>query len=455
MKLIKHIIFVNIDDDEKLMINSLYGLVDKIDNATFELIKKWQGQEVIAPNDEIEFALYNNLKSRNYLVNNFDEESSKKEMIIVALRKNHASARANNHHITFVMTYDCNFACPYCFEGNANRIDNGQNLKSTSCSKTEVMTPELIDAAFNLVGDNLQSIGLFGGEPLLPKTRSAFEYIVSKAPDKTYNITSNGYYLTEFLDLLTRIKISYIIVTLDGEEETHDSRRHLADGGPTYNKIMDGIEKCLENKIPIHIRMNIDEGNLDECMRLKLKLIEQFSRHGDLLSFESSPMMESSDQETLNILSEMYNAEIEYTPEERKQRNHTLSELGPLVSAIATNSKIKPAYSYCFAHESGLAVDPFGSLYPCLRTVGIEEFAIGKYHPIVEFKESSIRTRNIDSIPECRECKYSLLCGGGCPVGLPNYSNIFKPVCLVTRNEIHNILPMVYRAEKTKRGAKK
>lgn len=448
MKLIDHIIFVDIGNNKKLLINSLNGLMDNIDNSIFETMIKWQKYDEIVPDGDWETTLYENLRSRGYLVNSYNEEMAKKEEILEALRRKHTNTQPNNRHITFVITYDCNFRCPYCFEGVASSDSVSKNKKAFSCTKTEVITPALIDAALDLVGEDLQSIGLFGGEPLLPKNRTALEYLISKAPKKTYNITTNGYYLEEFFGLLSKIQISHIMVTLDGEEKTHNSRRFLANGKPTYKKIMDGIKKCLENNIHICIRMNLDASNFDECNELKIKLLNQFAEYGSLLSFEISPLFETSVYEKNKMLSELYNSDIEYTLEERQQRNRLFSKSSPILNAIMKNEKLKPVYTFCYAHDNGFLVDPYGNIFPCLLAVGIDELAIGKYFPTLEFKENSIRNRNIDKIPECRECKYSLLCGGGCPIALSDYSDVFKPVCFSIKNQIHNISPTFYNSEK-------
>ena len=306
----------------------------------------------------------------------------------------------------------------------------------------------MIDAALDLAGDDLKIIGLFGGEPLLPKNRPALEYIISKAPDKEYIITTNGYYLEEFLDVLTKVNVMNIAVTLDGEEATHDSRRYLANGKPTYGKIMSGIMKCLENSIHTTIRMNLDKSNFVECNGLKERLLEEYARYGGLLNFDVSPMLETASPEKNEMFLELYNFDIGCNPEERKQRNRLLSSFSPIVNTLLSNKKLMPKYAFCYAHDNGYWVDPYGNIYPCILTVGMEELAIGKYYPNVEFYENSIRNRNIDKIPECRECKYSLLCGGGCPLPLIDYSDVFKPVCHAIKNEIHNLLPMLYAAEK-------
>ena len=435
MKLIKHIIFVDVDAETKLMINSLTGTMDEIDIQTYETLSAWKKLDEIKPDTIEHTKLFVNLKRRNYLIEDDAQEAKKKEDVLDALRSIHAHDRKACRNMTFVMTYDCNFRCPYCFEGDA-------------LIKSEVMTPELVDAALELVDERLETVLLFGGEPLLPKTRPAFEHMISKIPDKLFNIITNGYYLEEFIDLLTSVKIGYITVTLDGEEETHNSRRYLANGKPTYQKILAGITKCLESGLTMRIRMNIPEGKVDESTKERQKLLEYFSDYKDLLSFEIGPMLEYSDKTKNDMITEMYCSTVEHDYAERMKQNRALGSTNPVINALVSGAPVRPLYSFCYAHENVLAVDPYGNIFTCLVTVGRDHMAAGKYHPTVEYKENSIKNRNIDKIPECKDCIYSLLCGGGCPIRLSDYSDYNRPVCISTKSQIHDLLPKLYKAER-------
>ena len=448
MKLIEHIIFADIGNGEKLMINSLNGLMDKINNSVFEIVSMWKNHDKIIPITDMEVALFDKLKLRGYLVNDRNEELKIKEKILKALRLNHSKNKANKSSLTFILTYECNFRCAYCFEGVANCGNIGDNAEQRTSNRTASMTTALIDAALDLVGNDLKTIGLFGGEPLLPKNREAFTYIVSRAPDKSYSIITNGYYLEEFLDILVSINISKIMVTLDGDEETHDSRRYLANGKPTYRRILSGIVQCLKNDIPICVRMNLDTSNYCEANALKKEFLDRFSEYKDLLSFELSPMMEADVHERNEMFLKLYQEDLSYSSEEMQRRNSMLSRFSPIVNTITQNSILRPIHSFCYAHDNGFLVDPYGNIFPCLLSVGVDDLAIGKYYPEVVFKDNSVRNRNIDTIPECKGCKYSLLCGGGCPLRLSDYSNLYRPMCFNIKNEIHNILPTFYKTKK-------
>ncbi len=432
MQLIKHMIFVDIHNDKKLLINSLTGTMDEIDVPIYETLSKWKNCEEIVTENDLEAELFSNLQSRGYLVNSCEEEVAIKNEVLSVLRKDHLQRQKDQKTAVFVMTYDCNFRCPYCFEGDANL-------------KKQVITPKQIDTALEVAGENVQTICLFGGEPLLPKTRPALEHLINKAPDKTYQIFTNGYYLVEFLDLLSAINISQILITLDGNEESHNSRRILANGKPTFKKIMDGVVKYLESGINIRIRMNLDKNNYEEAIELRENLLEKFAEYKDHLSFELTTLIGDSYDERVDIMTELYLSDKNYSFEERERRNDFLTKKNSILDHLVYGRGINPLYSYCYAHSDGMVFDPYDDVYPCLGCVGKERFAIGKYYPLMEFKENSIRNRNIEKIPECRDCIYSLLCGGGCPLGLDEKGDFYRPMCYSVKTLLHKELPIFYK----------
>ena len=438
MRLIEHIIFSDMDEDHKIMINSLNGSMDKVDSKAYETIAKWRKQDSVAPMDSREKSLYEALGKKGYLVSSREEEQASKARIIGALRKNHEELKKNPTSLMFVMTYDCNFRCAYCFEGSCKSAAQDETSRH---AKETVISKQQVDSAFRLANGAPDSITLFGGEPLLPKNEETVEYIVSKAPNATYSVITNGFYLRRFFGLLSKVKIGMVMATLDGEEETHNSRRHLAGGKPTYEAILTGIAKCLENDIPTRIRMNVDESNIESCMRLRDEMQQRFREKLELLSFEISPMMHVDWQERNATFLSLFDEDRGLPAEQRRKSNSMFGAFSPIINAVTAGERLRPVYSFCHAHDSGYIVDPLGNIYPCVLAVGKEELAIGTYFPDTGFRENSIRNRNIETIPECRSCTYSLLCGGGCALSLDGYSDFFRPVCFNIKNQIHNLLP--------------
>ena len=70
---------------------------------------------------------------------------------------------------------------------------------------------------------------------------------------------TNGYSLENYIDILKGRSIREIQVTLDGTEEVHNKRRFLKGGDGTFEKIVKGVDACLENKITVNLRMVIDK----------------------------------------------------------------------------------------------------------------------------------------------------------------------------------------------------
>ena len=198
-----------------------------------------------------------------------------------------------------------------------------------------------IDAALALAGKDLKHIGLFGGEPLLPQNRCLLEHIIKQAPEKCYDIITNGYYLDQYVDLLSQIDVSYVMVTLDGGRSIHDKKRVLANGGPTFDTILNNIQTCLQNRIAIRIRMNIDGDTISESERLRNELLQKFQDYTDLLSFEISPMMEINRSERDQLINELTQNDILHQP---NARNKILSRFSPVINTLLYGQRLHPTY---------------------------------------------------------------------------------------------------------------
>lgn len=182
------------------------------------------------------------------------------ELEINKLKANHLLHRFNPRHLylTINPTLACNFACPYCFEAS---------------HPADFMTDEVGNAIIAFIQQRVHvtqlHVNWFGGEPLL-----AFNRIITLSKRMQnlglkYNagMITNGYLLTpDKAKLFEELQISSIQITIDGSEHTHNARRFLKGGGPTYQTILKNIEetcKCSPRTF-ISVRVNIDKTNGDE-----------------------------------------------------------------------------------------------------------------------------------------------------------------------------------------------
>lgn len=264
MHFIGHSIIIKTDKNgEYILINLLNGLSDILYERDLNFIKFWQRKDNIEFESKYEKDLYDALVQRKYIMENKDEENKYKEIQLETLRKDYEKRKNSIKDLGIVLTYDCNFNCSYCFESN---IDN---------AKKELLTEDMVSRIETLF-PNIESILLYGGEPLLEQNMDIIKYIIKKHPEKEYRIITNGYNIDKYIDILKQIKIKWLQVTLDGNKEIHDKSRFLKDDGMgTFDKLMSNIDLAIKNKIRIKIRMNINKSNYRECMELRETLKER------------------------------------------------------------------------------------------------------------------------------------------------------------------------------------
>jgi MoaA/NifB/PqqE/SkfB family radical SAM enzyme len=141
--------------------------------------------------------------------------------------------------VTLTVTNSCNLRCKMCAQWSGEGYMLQQNKNSFDAATIP------LDRLLKVV-DEIKEYGAFliirGGEPLLyPHIRHLLEYIkLKKVP---LSLETNGVFLNKYAELLVKIKIDNLTVSLDGPENIHDYVRGV-DG--TFVKIRDGIEEITK-----------------------------------------------------------------------------------------------------------------------------------------------------------------------------------------------------------------
>ncbi len=430
MKIIKNLIMINLKNEnmDYLFVNGINGVVDLVHKKEREIIENWLQVDEIIIRNEFEKSLYEYLVSRQYIMSENDENKAKQNLI--DRLKVIYNERAKEQCIAwFVLTYNCNFSCPYCYE------------KEIEFSPT--ISKSMVDKVF-LDNPNIKSIGLFGGEPLLNSNREIIKYIINKAPNAKYTIITNGYHLSEYMDIIKNIEIEVIQVTLDGTKETHNTTRCLLNGKPTYDKIIDGIKECIDNKITVKIRMNVSNENLENCLEEKKRI--ECTEWGKNLQFELQPLFQCNSL----IKKDLYKSLVKNDNEMGSKNNQILKNLSPISDFLYNNKKLIPILKMCDRDGRNRFYDPYGNIYNCILAVGQVHKSIGQYYPSLILKEKSFHTRDITIIEKCKDCANSFICGGGCPNIFPKDVDVFTPNCYSFLNDINNIVPLVYKMRENK-----
>ena len=396
----KHNIIVPVKDSgDYFIVNPLYKSADFVSAEELNFL-----QNGLDTNGEF--------SERNYLV----EENEEKRAFKLAYLDFIDTREEDEIQLFFVPNYSCNFACSYCY----------QEGYSPAESK---MTTEVVDAFFNYIGTQFAGrkkyITVFGGEPLLPgeSQRKIIEYLLQKSSEAKLDVAfvTNGYTLASYVDLLKTASIREVQVTLDGTKSVHDSRRYMKGGQSTFDKIIEGIDRCLQNNISVNLRMVADKDNLGNLPELARFAIEK--------GWTASPLFKTQIGRNYELHVCNSSPEKLYTRTELYERIYELIKVYPeiiefykpgfsIAKYIAENEELpSPLFDSCPACKTEWAFDFTGTIYSCTATVGKKGEELGTFYPVVTKNEEAIsqwQDRDITTIEKCKTCEVALVCGGGC-----------------------------------------
>ncbi len=404
----KHNIFSKIKDSENFFIvNLLTGNADILSPKEAQKIQEISNNTVLVENDFI-----SDLSEKGYWVDEKEENKlyKKKYLDFLDMRED------DEIQLFFVPNYSCNFACSYCYQ-DEYAPTNG------------TLTNEIIDSFFSYIQKEFAGrrkyITIFGGEPLMnsAKQKENISYLVDQANQSNLDLSfvTNGYSLVDYIDILKKGKVREIQITLDGTADVHNTRRILKGGTGTFDKIVEGIDACISNKITVNLRMVIDKENMDNLPELAQFAIDkgwttspyfktQIGRNYELHHCQSAPDKLFSRVSLYETLYELI-----------KQNPHIIEFYKPAYSIskfLSENGELPdPLFDSCPACKTEWAFDYTGQIYSCTATVGKSDEVLGTFYPQVTRKEEMINEwekRDVVSIPECKDCAVQLACGGGC-----------------------------------------
>lgn len=401
------------DQENNVIINGINGAVDIINKDVAEGLDTLELKKI----DE---SVIEQLMERGYVFRNENEKKSLEQEVYDVYME---SLKEQPIEFTILPTTDCNLKCTYCFQGHDKEqlVMDDEKLNTVfECIKT-MKSKENAKAA----------ISLFGGEPLMQKNYSTVKKIFDFAENDNIehiSITTNGVDLHHYLDLFSeKIElISCIGITLDGPESVHERLRVSKNGEPTFNKILDNIEKVLEMGIDVFVRVNVDHNNVNyvrELISILDKRFSLFTEFSCYLALVTHKMKKGENDVSLSDLSKLV------TELSNEYSFITTAGLGVIQHVLAAfkgqEQVLMPRFGYCEATDGKhYAFSPDGYIYSCNELIGNREHAIGVFEPelkifnseVQKWKENSVLNRD-----SCKKCAISLICGGGCRI--QNISN--------------------------------
>ena len=403
----KHNIFSRIaGSDNFFIVNLLSGSADILYPAEGNMLLDYlDGKEISEEFRE-------NLKEKGYLAEQKEEDRLYQSKYLDFID----NRDKDEVQLFFVPNYSCNFACTYCYQDEY------------TTSKQE-LTTEIIDAFFKYINREFAGrkkyLTVFGGEPLLnsPKQKEMITYMLKLANESTLDVcfVTNGYSLIDYIDILKNAQIREIQVTLDGKGSIHDNRRFLKGGGATFDRIVEGVDACLQNDLPVNLRMVVDKENIEGLPEMAQFAIDkgwtknQFFKTQLGRNYELHHCQATSEK----LFSRISLYETIY--QQVKQHPYILEFYKPAYSIskfLAENGSLPdPLFDACPACKTEWAFDYTGQIYSCTATVGKADESLGTFYPEVSRKDEMIaawENRDVTAIAECFTCSMQLACGGGC-----------------------------------------
>lgn len=402
--------------NEYFVINLLSGNADLI---TPEEAKFFEGDFQKAPQEFFE---------KGYIVNP-NEELLQYRLKYIDFIENRDQEEVQ---VFFVPTYQCNFACSYCYQ-------------SEYPLSPALVKPEVTDAFFYFLDTKLKNrkkyITIFGGEPFLSgkKYKDSLAYFLDRSASSRLDVAAvtNGYLLDEYFEMLSKVRVREIQITLDGLEETHNRRRPHRGGLPSFHRIVDNIDQCLTLGFPVNLRMVVDRDNLAELPALASFAIEkgwtanpnfktQLGRNYELHYCQSTQSKLFTRVELYQELHQL----IKKNPEILEFHKPAFS----ISRFLAENGSLpEPLFDSCPACKSEWALDYSGKVFSCTATVGKPGEELGTFYPAIKLDENTINTwqqRDTLHMEECTSCNLQLACGGGCgSVAKNQHGALHAPDC--------------------------
>ncbi len=329
----------------------------------------------------------------------------------------------------------CNLKCTYCYE-----VSNDWHSPGTRMTANDA--EEAVDEFFRRAGPRPDlSITFFGGEPLLnfEVIRSTVAYANTEAArlgkNVGFTITTNATrFSEEVMDFLVEHEFS-VMVSMDGDQESHDAYRVDLAGKGTHAKVEQSVKKLLAKQNaagvrPLQIRATLARENLDGeragnyFESLGNARIMIGSNHGTAFSKRGADITEDQlvgksreeDERVVELVEQAVRGEdwprwVAYPS--------MLKEIHEAIARQPVPARAVP--KLCGVGRNMRAVTPKGEVFPCHRYVGMDAYKLrdeaqgdgdadehaavdGYYRKVFDAFES-----------HCTKCWARYRCGGQCP----------------------------------------
>jgi len=317
-------------------------------------------------------------------------------------------------NLTIAPTTGCNFACPYCFEGEKGN---------------KVMSQDTINDLIAFINSYEESdtlnITWYGGEPLCAfgTIKEILKRIENDCRCKigSQSIVTNGYLINEeIIDFMKRTHFNSIQISLDGTEKHHNETRFVKGSkNPTFERIMDNLD-LLAGKMPksfcISLRINVNKNNEDDYANMYKFIREKYPDKDNIVVYPGFIREPNKSGSAMCYKCLFGNDRYAFWLKAVKQG--VPDSLYPQ----------KTAKGCMTSQNNSLVIGPEGEIYKCWNDVNHPEKVVGYIKDKRMTNPQLICHYAFEATlfndPKCKNCKLFPICDGGC--GWMRYENVIN-----------------------------
>lgn len=408
MKLSSYNIFVSANDEKKLIYNAFSGSLSAINSVLAGKLKEQDLDFLDLPHlSELSVSLLD----QGILIDDDLDELGEFEKMHLRWKKGTESVEFNA-----LLTYDCNFECPYCYQGRGKK---GEEIHGFRYMSNDLLnsTTEFIKKTVRDRDAKKIELVLYGGEPFLPRAREMGKVLTeeisnwAKDNNKAFalHVLSNGSLIdAEIINWLSGFE-TRLQIPVDGNPEMHNRYRFYKDTGQgSFDDIVNVLRLTRGTGIETHLRISLTD--------------ETYPTMEDLLNILQA--------EGLNHVYPDFCYITAFTEACETFKGHTLSDLKlfrvmPELWRMAHEKgfpidirpQVQPLPCSSVADGSYI-IDPFSEVYKCWELVGLKEHMVGTIDKMGNLEKTDVYgdvlERNPVKIEQCRDHIYLPACGGGC-----------------------------------------
>ncbi|MBS3056166.1 MAG: radical SAM protein [Candidatus Aenigmarchaeota archaeon] len=356
------------EDYHELVYNTFTGSITRVNHPLAEVLKNRSSSVFKFP----EFRLLSEcLENQGILIQpDFDELKEYEKM-----HQRWKEGR-ENVEVNALLTYDCNFECPYCYQG---RGEDGYKIHGY-----KYMSPELLGLTTDFIKRTLVERGarkielvLYGGEPFLPVAKQMGRKLaddISRWTEEndvsfSLHVLSNGSLMSDDdIEWLSGYK-ARLQIPIDGSPEMHDKYRFYKENRKgSFENVARVLSLTKGSGIETHIRISLTDETYPTMENLlgELRLRGLNHVYPDFCyitafteacsDFESHTL---SDLQLFKIMPELWR---------KAHANGFPLDIRPRVQPLPCSSVADGSY----------LIDPFGEVYKCWELVGLKEHSVGR-----------------------------------------------------------------------------